>query len=383
MPLAYQLPITDYFAMHIAFDASDLCTNRADGTTRYTSELVKRLPQLAPQDIWSFLAPCGQPSSAPVAANASWHASPWPKYWTQSRLPLDLFRMRPDVLFMPIQQLPLIRPGKTKIVTVIHDLAVYLYPEQFTYKDWLLLHIFSAQAAREADVVIAVSQVTADDIAHYYGRTKNVFVVHHGVDHQIFRLPSESEREASWDTLKQAHPKLRDQYVLYVGQIQPRKNLIRLIEAFELIKPRHPQVQLVIAGGHGWLKKPILDRVKSSKHEQDILVPGRISDTLLPALYWHASVFALVSLYEGFGIPIIEAMACGTPVVTSNISSMPEVAGNAAVLVDPQHSQSIADGIETALRDGDQYRALGLARAKSFSWDKAAQQTLDVIRNVF
>lgn len=368
--------------IHIAFDASDLCTARADGTTRYTSELAKRLPTLAPADHWSFLAPCANKIPNATRDNISWHASPWPKYWTQSRLPIDLLHLRPDILFMPIQQLPLIRPGKTKTVATIHDLAVHLYPEQFTYKDWLLLHIFSAQAAREADAVIAVSQATADDIAHYYGRTKNVFVIHHGIDKKVFRVPSEDERETSWQALKEAHPKLREQYMLYVGQIQPRKNLIRLIEAFELVKPMRPQLQLVIAGGHGWLKQPIIDRVKSSKYEQDIFLPGRIDERLLPALYWHASVFTLVSLYEGFGIPILEAMACGTPVVTSKVSSMPEVAGDAAVLVDPQDVKSIANGIETALRDSNHYRKAGLTRAKAFSWDKTSQQTLDVITSV-
>src|SRR5581483_8283503 len=209
--------------MNIGFDASDLCSDRADGTTRYTRELLKRLPQVAPQDEWHAFAPCGG-----AGERIHWHPSPWPKYWTQSRLPVDLYRYPVDTLFMPIQQIPYIRPRHMKTVAVIHDLAVHVYPEQFRYKDWLLLHLFSAYVARQADELIAVSEATARDIEHYYGRTDNVHVIHHGVDHTHFRPPVADELASSWHTLMATFPKLAKPYLLYVGQIQPRKNLIRL-----------------------------------------------------------------------------------------------------------------------------------------------------------
>ncbi|MGH9856422.1 MAG: glycosyltransferase, partial [Acidobacteriota bacterium] len=169
--------------MNIAFDASDLVTGRADGTTRYTLELLRHLPRLGKDHHWHLLAPGHMSRWAKkeldkLPKNVTWHASPWPKFWTQMRLPLELFRLRPDVLFMPIQQLPVIRPWKMKTVAVAHDLAFHLYPEQFTYKNWLLLHVFTAQAVREADDIIAVSEATAQDITHYYGRKKRVHVIH-------------------------------------------------------------------------------------------------------------------------------------------------------------------------------------------------------------
>jgi glycosyltransferase involved in cell wall biosynthesis len=361
--------------MKIAVDVSDLSTDRADGTTTYTRELARRLPALAPQHTWDYVAP--GPANQHYPAN--WHASPWPKYWTQLRLPAELYRLKPDVLFMPIQQLPYIRPGKMKTVAVIHDLAVHYYPQQFTYKDWLLLQVFSAQAARDADQIIAISQATADDIARFYGRTKNVHVIHHGVDLVRFHVPTDAEKTASWDALHEAYPELRKPYILYVGQIQPRKNLVRLIAAFEKLHTENKELQLVIAGSHGWLQAEIQEKIAASLDRESIHQIGRVPHELLPALYWHAQVFALVSLYEGFGMPLLEAMACGTPVVTSHISSLPEVAGDAAVLVDPQSTEAIADGLLAAMGNAQQLSQAGLARAQQFTWDKTVQQTLQVL----
>lgn len=364
--------------MNIGFDASDLGTNRADGTTRYTYELAKRLPKIGSEHQWRFYSPT-KPMGIEAGENCDIKLSPWPKYWTQSRLPFDLYRDKPDVMFMPIQQIPYVRPGNLKTVAVVHDLAIHLYPEQFTYKDWLLLHVFSAYVAREADKIIAVSQATADDIKKYYGREKGVSVAHHGVDKEKFYVPSEEERAKSVRSLEEKYHKLTKPYILYVGQIQPRKNIIRLVEAYEMLWEENKELKLVIAGGHGWLKQPILDRVKKSKAKENILMLGRVPDELLPALYWQAEVFVLPSLYEGFGMPILESMACGCPVVTSDVSSMPEVAGEAGVLVNPKKVESIRRGIKEALNNKQKLVNKGLERVKQFSWDKTARETLRVI----
>lgn len=362
--------------MKIGFDVSDLATNRADGTTRYTLELARRLPEILREE-WHYFAPSNPVKSLSAITGSSasrrvqWHASVWPRYWTQSRLPIDLYRYRPDVMFMPIQQIPFIRPGRMKTVAVVHDCAFHLYPEQFTYKDWFLQHVFTAYAVRRADKIIAVSQATADDVAKYYGRRDGVEVVHHGVNHEVFSAnPADPPkwREAS------------NPYLLYVGQIQPRKNLVRLIEAFEKLDQK--DLQLVIAGSHGWLQKPIFDRIESSSRKKDIVLLGRVSDDLLPALYSQAEAFVLPSLYEGFGMPILEAMACGCPVVTSNVSSMPEVAGKAAVLVDPLNVESIVAGIREALSRKEELKQTGLERAKHFTWDKTARETASIISSV-
>jgi glycosyltransferase involved in cell wall biosynthesis len=292
----------------IGFDVSDLVTNRADGTTRYTAELARRLPELDLDSEWIYFAPGDAPGLE--EGRYTLKTSPWPKYWTQSRLPWDLYKYRPDVLFMPIQQIPFVRPGKMKTVAVVHDLAFHIYPEQFTYKDWALQHIFTSYVCREADRIIAVSQATVDDVARFYGREENVSVVHHGLNAEAFyRSKDENERQVAWQNLVEKYPRLRKPYLLYVGQIQPRKNLIRLIEAFEHLADRDKSLQLVLAGSHGWLNKPIFEKVEQSSHKERILMPGRVPDRLLRFLYWQAEVFVLPSLYEGFGMPVVEAMA--------------------------------------------------------------------------
>ncbi len=345
-------------SMKIAFDVSDLCTNRADGTTRYTKELAARLPELAADHTWRLFGPC-----AP-------YGSPWPKYWTQTKLPIDLYCGRTDVLFMPIQQLPIIRP-RMKTVAVVHDLAFHYYPELFTFKDWALLHLFTAQVAREADRIIAVSHATADDLDRFYGRGKNVSVVHHGVDLERFSQSVRNSEAKVPDTLKP--------YVLFVGQIQPRKNIVRLVEAFERLAEQDRELHLVIAGGHGWLQEPILQRIKQSPQYMRIKVLGPVADDHLPGLYAHAEVFVLPSLYEGFGMPVLEAMAAGCPVVTSTVSSLPEVAGEAAVLVDSTSVPAIADGIQRARQHRSELIARGRQRAAEFTWEKTARATLRVL----
>jgi glycosyltransferase involved in cell wall biosynthesis len=367
--------------MNIAFDASDICAGKADGTTRYTRELMKRLPELSKEDNWDFYGPTS-PHPLPVRreGNSAWHSIPSPFAWTQTRFMYELLRHTPDVLFMPIQQLPIFRWPKMKTIAVIHDLAFHEYHQQFTYKHWALLHIFSAQVAKEADTIIAVSEATKQDIAKYYGRTKNVYVIHHGIDHARFRIFSDQEKQASFKKLQEKYPEIKNNYILFVGQIQPRKNIGRLIEAFEQLE--HTDYRLVIAGGHGWNNKEIYDRIESSPRRKDILVTGAVPEELLPTLYANASVFALPSLQEGFGIPALEAAACGVPVVTSNCSSTKEIMEGAGILIDPLSVESIASGIQEALSNHDAVAEACTTRAQQFSWDITAQETLRIIKEV-
>jgi glycosyltransferase involved in cell wall biosynthesis len=365
--------------MNIGFDASDLCTGRADGTTRYTAEMAKRLPDISKEDTWELYGPCAKPS-IPLTSNTTWHASPFPMGWTQARLPFELMRDKPDVLFMPIQQLPIFRPHRTKTVAVIHDLAFHEYHEQFRYKDWLLLHTFSAQVANEADAIIAVSNATKKDIEKYYGRKHNVHVVHHGIDHDRFHIFTKEEKASGFNNIQKKYPRITKPYILYVGQIQPRKNIIRLIETFEHLDQK--DLQLVIAGGYGWNNEEIYKRITTSNKAGSIVVTGAVPDELLPLLYANAETFVLPSLQEGFGIPLIEAAACGVPLVTSNRSSMKEIAEGTGVLVNPESPTSIATGITEALQHKKEYSQKSKDMASRFSWDITAEKTLHILKEV-
>jgi len=176
---------------------------------------------------------------------------------------------------------------------------------------------------------------------------------------------------------------LRRPYLLFLSTVQPRKNVSRLIAAFEALDA--PDLSLVVAGADGWLSDPINRRIASSTHAARIVRLGYVAEEHVPALYNGAEAFVLPSLYEGFGMGIIEAMACGCPVVTSSASSLPEIAGGAAIIVDPLSVESIRDGIALAL-DPDQRQRLrhaGLRRASQFTWERSAAQTLEAITHAY
>jgi glycosyltransferase involved in cell wall biosynthesis len=165
--------------------------------------------------------------------------------------------------------------------------------------------------------------------------------------------------------------------------LQPRKNYVRLIQAFSAVTTRHPALQLVIAGGKGWLYEAIFAEVQRLKLQERVVFPGFVADADLPALYSAARVLAYPSLYEGFGLPMLEAMACGTPVVTSTASCLPEVAGEAALCVPPTEVEALAHALEAAIGDEAlraELRLKGLARAKEFTWEKAARELVEQYR---
>ena len=226
-----------------------------------------------------------------------------------------------------------------------------------------------------ARAVIAVSRQTRDDLTRHYGTpTHKIHVVHSGVDHQRFRVLPQDEVEAAL-----AVAGVRRPYLLFLSTVQPRKNLLRLLEAFEALND--PALHFVVAGRSGWLSAALEARVAASPARQRIQRLGHVPDELVPALYNGAALFALPSLYEGFGMGVLEAMACGCPVVTSDRSSLPEVAGDAALLVDPTDVRAIRAALQQALdpvrRAG--LRDRGLRHAATFTWERCARETLAAI----
>ncbi len=238
-----------------------------------------------------------------------------------------------------------------------------------------MLDLTTRWNARVSNQIIAISAQTRDDLVRRYGTdSSKITVVHSGVDHDRFRVLDASAVDEVRSRLGIDRP-----YIFFLSTVQPRKNLVRLVEAFESMDD---DLMLVIGGSSGWLSEPIEERIRDSRAAARIRRLGQVSDNDVPALYNGARVFALPSLYEGFGMGVLEAMACGCPVVTSNRSSMPEVAGDAAVLVDPLEVSSILEGLRHALASPkrEQLIAAGLRRSRLFDWNRTATDTLAVIQ---
>ena len=293
--------------------------------------------------------------------------------------PVDtLARIRPDLAFFPNYTVFPMRARVPKVV-VVYDLSFRRHPDMFTARTRRFLDRWVPRSMESADAVVAISEFTRQEIISTYSvDPEKLVVVPCGIDPNLFRRTSDEIVDATLHRYGIVRG-----YVLTVGTIEPRKNLLGLLEAFRSlpasIKQRHP---LVIVGGKGWRDNAIV-------HELDAMAAagepvhrlGYVADADLPALYGGAGVFAYPTLYEGFGLPVLEAMACGAPVVTSNTSSLPEVAGSAAVLTDPTDNQEVASAIESVVSSpsrSETLAAAGIDRAKRYTWDTSATVLLDL-----
>ena len=276
--------------------------------------------------------------------------------------PIDKFVGEVDVVHTSDWTEP---PSKFPKVTTVHDLIPFVYPQTTTDEIRRAHKKRLAWVVRESDKIIAVSHATKEDmISILKVPEEKIVVIPEGVDDRFCPQPLEII-----DSIKRKY-KITGDYIFSLSTLEPRKNQKGLIKAFEKIKEAYPNMQLVIAGKTGWgeVVKPV----------PGVLMPGFVPDADLPALYSGASVFALPSFYEGFGLSPLQAMACGAPVVASNVSSMPEVVADAGVLVDPTKVENIATGIIKAIENQPEFREKGLIQAKKFTWERAAKETYNV-----
>ncbi len=267
-------------------------------------------------------------------------------------------------------------------VVTVHDLVRLAFP--FAKEGWISATglMLDRTGIRKATHVICVSEVTKRDLLrHLDVPEEKITVIHNGVNHDVFH-PCQ----------KQPHSRFRSPYLLYVGSERPRKNLGALLRAFALVKqqgtPFHSLTLLKVgpAGRSDTFRKVTWEEACRLGIEYDIQFVENISDQELAVIYSNAIALVFPSLYEGFGLPVVEAMACGCPVITSNVSSLPEIAGSAALLVDPCNSEAIAEAIRSVILDSTtrtHLRDQGLLRARDFSWDKTAQATFRVYQRVF
>ncbi len=308
------------------------------------------------------------------------------RIWFRARLPapVEVFAGRADLYHATDFVLPPVLPGARTVLTV-HDLTFERDPSSAPPRLLPFLKRVVPRSARRATHIVADSYATARDLTELYGiAPARITTIHSGVD---ARFKPATAAAVTWPVQQGAALRKRYQlgdapFVLTVGTMQRRKNHLTLVRAFA--KMDSSNVNLVIAGGQGWLYDEVLAEIKALGLTQRVRLIGFIDDADLPALYRAASVFAFPSLYEGFGLPPLEAMACGVPVVASNASSLPEVIGDAGLMVDPLDVDALAAALAQALNDAkwrEKVIPMGLARASTFTWQRAAEQLASVYQH--
>lgn len=368
--------------MTIGIDGNEANVSRLVGVSVYAHQLLMRFQALKRPDLQFVIYLKEPPLPHMPEANASFRyriIKP-KKFWTQIGLPIDLFTHfpRPDVFFSPNHYAPRLSPVPS--VIAIHDLAYLFFPDHFLKKDLYQLINWTKYSVNQAAHVLAVSEKTRDDIIKLYNvKPEAVTAIRLGIKQNTSMNTS--------ITIGQLEKKygFSSPYIFYLGTIQPRKNLIRLMDAFAILSKKHTNLQLVIVGRKGWMYEPILARPQELGIAEKVHFLDFAPDDEARVLYANAACFVLPSLYEGFGLPVLEAMQAGCPVVTSNVSSLPEIGGDAALYCNPEDVDDIAAQIEKVITDSALRKVMvakGLEQVKKFDWDKTAAETLAVLEKV-
>lgn len=369
--------------MIVAIDGYEANVKERVGIGRYAYEILRHLYllNLAHHSYRIYLPSKPLPDMPPEMPWWQYRVVKPARFWTFIGLPYSLWRDKPraDVVFSPTHYIP--RFTSLPRVMSIMDVSYLEYPELFKPKDLYQLRHWTAYSVQHAAKICGISQFSKDAIIKaYHVPDKRVIVTYPGVTtmsnskYQIANIQSKY--------------KIEKHYILSVGTLQPRKNFVRLIEAFSSLKndTAWEDIQLVIVGKKGWFYEDILAAPQRFSVADRVRFLDFVPDDDLSGLYRGARCFALPSLYEGFGLPVLEAMAQECPVVVSRVSSLPEIAGNAGIYVDPFDVSDIAKGLQSAMNEDQKARKRrtdeGLLQVKKFSWDKAAKDTLAVLEEV-
>ena len=365
--------------MLIAIDASRATARQKTGTEYYSQEIICEIAKIDKENsyiLYSKEPPEGKLNSLPK--NFSWKVMPFPRWWSQIRLSWEMLWHRPDILFVPAHTIPIIHPQKTLVA--IHDLGFlksdYLYaPYELSYHRWAL-----GWARKHAAKIITISEYSKNDLINLAGiPAEKIVITPLAYDKNLYNL----DKPKSWpEKIKECQP-----FIFTVGRLEEKKNTLGLIKAFAILRQdKKIKHHLVLAGKPGYNYDKILAYKKSlaTEIQQDIIELGYTSEEELALWMKAAALFCFPSFFEGFGIPLLEAMACGTPVVAANTTAIPEVVDEAGLLVNPQLSEEIARALSKIIINPALRRSLinkGLTRCQQFSWPKTAEKTLDVIKN--
>lgn len=366
--------------MLIGIDANEAnLTSHRVGINEYAFNLLHALHKLKTAHEFVIYLKTKKKDDLPTERK-NWHyrVIPFPALWTQTRLPFDLYTHtpRPDIFLSLTHYAPRWCPCPT--VVAIMDLGFLSTPEQFTKKDFNQLKSWTGYSIRQAARVLAISEFTKRDVEKYYHKDpKKIVVTPLAFNQKLFK-PTQNQ-----DVLNKYG--IKKPYILFLSSLKPSKNVAGLIRAFAKLSLQDLPIgtQLVIAGKKAWLYEQIFALTAELNLGGKVIFTGFVEDREKPVLMSGCSAFVLPSFFEGFGIPVLEAMACGVPVVVSNVASLPEVAGGAGVYVDPTSVDSIAEGIKTAFSGkAAEFVKQGLKRVKSFTWANTAQATLTCLETV-
>ncbi len=367
--------------MTIGIDGNEANVEKKVGISEYVYELLLQFNKMqgANAKFEIYLKDIPRDDFPPEGENWHYHVFGPRKLWTQFALPLRLYitKKRPDVFFSPGHYAPRFSPVPQ--VISIMDLAFFHFPEYFTKKDLTQLKSWTAYSVRKAEAIITISNASKDDIIKQYNiPDEKIYVIYPGIKERKTLKP----HVYTMNELKTKYS------ILFVGTLQPRKNILRLIEAFSILSKKRAfsDIDLVIVGKKGWSYEEILKAPKKFSIADRVKFLDFVPDEDLPLLYQNAQCFVLPSLYEGFGLPVLEAMKHNCPVITSNVSSLPEAGGDAAVYVDPLSVDDIAEKLEKVLSDKNLRHTMiekGRKQIQKFSWEMSAKETLEVLETVY
>lgn len=363
--------------MIIALDGNEANVKNRVGSGQYAYAMLNEFAKIRNHEFIVYLKTKPLPDLPRESQNFRYKVFGPKKLWTQFALPINLaIRTKPDVYFTLGHYGP--RFSRVPYAVTIFDLSYIHYPELFDKDDLYQLTNWSKYSIENSRHIFAISKCTKDDIVKNYSiDPAKITVTYMGYNSNLFK----PQQEAVIGKVKNKY-KIKGDYIIFVGTLQPRKNIERLLESFAQISKN---LKLVIIGKKGWLYEPIFKKLESLDLKSKVIFTDFVPAPDLPALISGARLYVLSSLYEGFGIPVVEAQACGTPVVASNVSSLPEVVGNSAILVDPNDTNSIKIGLEKVLNDhslASELSKKGFKNALRFSWQTCAQDTLKVLESL-
>lgn len=365
--------------MRIGFDASAL-VKEAAGIGQYIINVLKHVMEIDKEN--EFYLFTYDEIKVPFDLPENWHivyygGSKKKQIRYLTHMGKYLRKNKIDIFVGTRHYLPLYRSKKLKYVAIVHDLIPLYMPELFTKEHKLRFKVFTDICKHQADLIVAVSEATKKDVLKYMKfPEEKVKVVYEGAN-PLFN--NERDEEGIKNTMEKYH--IDSDYVLCLSTVEPRKNMLRTIKAYEqCILEKQLPYKLVIVGGRGWNNGEIYDYVQQSEElKKHVIFTGYVEDIEVKHIYANASLFIYASLCEGFGLPILEAMQSGIPVITSNVSSMPEVAGDACEMIDPLDIEQLKNAIEHVLSSEDLRQSMskrGLERSEMFSWRKCAEETL-------